>query len=111
MTTPEQIAKVASKLARRMAGEYVLNSVYEDAQKVISQLPEPLLVLVKNPVRGVISGLFCCSSKPEDIDILHTAGVCSPRFEPNDYSSRGYAHAARLTSLGLAVREVLMKEI
>ena len=65
---------------------------------------------VRYPVSGVISGLYCVSSEPETLRRLHLAGIVNEPFEPTDFATRGYAHAARLNRLGLAVRSHLLSK-
>jgi len=79
----------------------------EQAEQIAARLTQGQRHIVSNPVNGVISGLFCVSDTPSPIDELHGLGICSPRFEPTDFATRGYRHAGKITALGRSVRLAL----
>ncbi len=78
--------------------------------KVIAGLTAAQKAIVRNPVRGVISGLFFVSDSASALDELNALGLCAQRFEPSDFASRGHRHAARMLPAGREVQALLNED-
>lgn len=81
-----------------------------DPSVIARGLSEAQRKIVERPVNGVISGQFFVSDTPRPLDELHALALCRPRFEPSDFASRGYRHAAACIPLGEQVRDYLLSQ-